>query len=97
MSAAVTAATTIVLMSATQNHISTGSHIGPVLWQGIMMILMIPFGGLALWAYTKEPFHAYDEKTTKLKKRCRIIWRVCLWSYLVIGVILFIVIFRSGV
>lgn len=97
MSAAVTAATTIVLMSATQNHISTGSHIGPVLWQGIMMILIIPFGGLAFWAYIKEPFYPHDEKTTKLKKRCRIIWQVCLWSYFAIGVILLIIIFRSGV
>lgn len=91
------AATTLLLMAATQNHVSTGSHIGPLLWQGIMLVLFIPFGGLGLWAYIREPFHAYDDKTSKSKRRCRIIWRVCLWTYLLIGVVLFIVLFRSGI
>jgi hypothetical protein len=92
-----TAAAAVFLMAVTQSSSSTGSHIGPVLWQGIMLVLFVPFGGLGLWAYIREPFHAYDHKTSQSKKRCRFIWRVCLWTYLFIGVVLFVIIFRSGI
>lgn len=88
---------TLLLLMATQNHISTGSHIGPVIWQGVMMVLMIPFGGLGLWAYTREPSRAYDDKTSKSKRRCRFIWLTCLWTYLLIGVVLFVILIRSGI
>jgi hypothetical protein len=86
----------VVLFSDSIAAASTGSHIGPVLWQGIMLGLFGPIMGTALWAFMKQPLYPYSEEEKRLFRKYRFIYRLAVLLYILIGVILFFVIRKMG-
>lgn len=71
-------------------HSAGGSAVGPAIWQGVMMILMLPFLVLYFWAWRKEPLYARNEKEKRLIRKWKHIRLYILLGYCSIGVGLFI-------
>lgn len=94
MSVALAAAATAIALNS-QPH-ATGGSVGPVIWQGIMLVLVIPFGGLALWAYTKEPLYPRTDEDYHRIRFWRRVWVWTLYMYGFTGISLFVFLIKLG-
>jgi hypothetical protein len=95
MSVALAVAATAIALNS-QSH-ATGGAIGPVIWQGIMVVLVIPFGGFALWAYFKEPLVPYTEEEWKRWRFWRRVWIWTLFMYGFVGISLLVYLIKQGI
>lgn len=70
---------------------------GPAIWQGVMLILMLPAMALFYWAWQKEPIYPQTDAERQLGKK----WarrRNAVWiTYVVFGIVLFVVLIAKGV
>ena len=88
---------TIVALTMANTHAIVGSHAGPVIWQGIMLILFLPFMLLFYWAWNKVPLTEWNRETRFLARKWRrVMWMVGL-SYLGIGAVLVWLIVNFGI
>lgn len=85
----------LLVLSTNMVHPSSG-HVGPALWQGSMMILMLPTLIAFFWAWAKEPILPANDRERALKKKWVRIRNGVAITYVLIGVALAIWLICKG-
>lgn len=83
------AVTSVVIVAAGTGMVHpTNVSAGPAIWQGIMMLLLLPFMALFYWAWCKEPIYPQCEAEHALKRKWVRIRNAVWIIYVLIGVAL---------
>jgi len=82
---------------AMTSHSIHATKLAPVIWQGIMLTLMLPFFVTLFWVWNKEPLVPSTEQEKRLKRKwVRIRWTLMI-TYCLIGVVLLIVLLQLNI
>lgn len=94
MSVVVMNAVSIAAATSIHSHITS---VGPAIWQGIMMLLVLPVSLLSYCISLYIPYYSNNDQERRLTKKLeRIIAGVWI-TYVVLGIIVGIVIIRMNI
>lgn len=86
------------VVAATSGLVSPSSiTIGAAFWQGIGLLLMLPFLVAYYLAWRREPILATSEEERKLEKKWRRVRFAIMVLYIAIGVALFVILVVKGI